>query len=543
MTTNIVQTIKQQARNILLLSAVMLFFILCLNHSYLLFHLFIELFSVVIAFSLFTVTWNSRKVLDNQYLFFIGIVALFIGILDTFHIVTYQGMNIIKSPNFYANQFWIATRFLESIAILAGFVFLRRKIKLRVEILLTILTIITSLIILSILYWEIFPICFIKDVGQTKFKIFSEYVIILILIISIIFLIKNKASFENNVFKLLIGSIVFAIITEFCFTLYISNYSFSNQLGHFTKLITFYLIYKANVETGFVKPTETIFKNLKNSEDRFRRQSIELAELNKDYIAINEKLKSNVEEVNSLNEILISKNEMLHELNATKDKFFGIIAHDLKNPFNSLLGFSNLLVENASQYTPEKVKNFAQNMNISAVQGFKLLENLLEWARLQTGNIKPNLIKVKPSQLINDVILLHQQIAKSKNIELQSVINCDDFILADKEMIKTVLRNLVSNALKFTEPEGSVKIETKSIKNNVLLEVTDNGFGIDPKHLDKLFKIDSNLSKIGTAGEKGTGLGLILCKEFVEKNNGKIWVDSELGKGSSFKFTIPLCND
>ena len=107
-------------------------------------------------------------------------------------------------------------------------------------------------------------------------------------------------------------------------------------------------------------------------------------------------------------------------------------------------------------------------------------------------------------------------------------------------MIKTVLRNLVSNALKFTKPEGRVKIETKSIGNNVLFEVSDTGLGIESKHLSKLFRIDSNLSEIGTAGEKGTGLGLILCKEFVEKHGGKIWVESELGKGSNFKFTLPL---
>ncbi len=508
MVKKIAQIIKDQVRNIILLGSMIIFLVILLNQSYLLFHVFIELFSIVIAFSLFIVTWNSRKVLDNQYLFFIGIVALFIGILDTFHTVTYQGMNIIKSQNFYANQFWIATRLLESFAMLTGFLFLKRKTKIHPDVLLTGLSILTGILILSILYWKIFPVCFIKDIGQTKFKIDSEYVIILVLIISLALLIKNRRSFDSYVFRLLLSSIIFAIITEFCFTLYSSNFGFSNQLGHFTKLLTFYLIYKAIVETGFVKPTETIFKNLKDSEARFHAQSIELA-----------------------------------ELNATKDKFFSIIAHDLKNPFNSLVGFSELLYENALNYTPEKVQQFASAMRIASKQGYKLLENLLEWSRLQTGRIKPRPVKLKPSELIKEVILLEEQMSQSKNIDLQSIINCDDFIFADVEMIKTVLRNLISNAIKFTNTGGIVKIETKKHENSFLFEVSDTGVGIQPEHIDKLFGIDSKLSEPGTAGERGTGLGLILCKEFVEKHDGKIWVESELKKGSNFKFILPLYSD
>ncbi len=233
----------------------------------------------------------------------------------------------------------------------------------------------------------------------------------------------------------------------------------------------------------------------------------------------------------------------LQELNLTKDKFFSIIAHDLKNPFNSLLGFSELLVKNATKYTPEKVQQFAQTMNSSAKNAYQLLENLLEWSRIQTGIIEPKPMKLKPSDLIYEVKILCDPIAKSKNIDLQLENNCDDFILADKEMTKTVLRNIITNAIKFTNPEGYVKIITQKTDKSVLFTVSDNGIGIEPEHIGKLFRIDSKLSKTGTAQEKGTGLGLILCKEFVEKNNGKIWVDSEFGKGSEFKFTVPFYND
>jgi len=230
----------------------------------------------------------------------------------------------------------------------------------------------------------------------------------------------------------------------------------------------------------------------------------------------------------------------LQELNATKDKFFSIIAHDLKNPFNTLLGFSDLLVRNASKYSPDKIEQFAKTMNNSAKNAYQLLENLLEWSRIQTGIIEPKLEKIKPSDLIYEVTLLSEPIAKSKNIILTSENNCDDYIYADKEMTKTILRNLITNALKFTKPNGHVKISTQKMDKNVLFHVSDNGIGIEPEHIEKLFRIESKLSKIGTADEKGTGLGLILCKEFIEKNNGEIWVESELGKGSDFKFTLPI---
>jgi len=628
----IIRILKVQYQNVLISTVIIAFFLTCLNHSYLLFHVFIELFAVVIAYSLFTVTWNSRKALDNQYLFFIGFVALFIGILDTFHVITYQGMNIIQSPIFYANQFWIATRFLESVAMLIGFIFLKSKIKLRSDTLLTILSLITFLIIMSILYWEIFPVCYIKDVGQTKFKIFSEYIIILILFISLIFLIKNKQAFEANVFKLLVGSIVFTIITEFCFTLYISNFGFANQLGHFTKLVSFYLIYKANVETGFVKPTETIFRNLKENEEKtllilnstaegiygidlnglctFANKSCikllgyqseeELLGKNmhdlvhyknldnqiikvehcKIHLAFKQGKGTHAEDeifwradgsnfpveywsypqlknaqiigaVVTFNDIsnrkindekILKYTQELKDLNATKDKFFSIIAHDLKNPFNTLLGFNELLVKNAATYTPEKVQQFALHMYNTSRHTYALLENLLEWSRLQTGKLNPNPVKAKPSELIYEVKLLCEEMSKTKNIALHSIINCDEYILADKEMIKTVLRNLVTNALKFTKPEGKVKIETRNGENNVLFIVSDTGIGIEPEHIGKLFRIDRKLSKTGTADEKGTGLGLILCKEFVEKHGGTIWVESEVGKGSDFKFTLPVCS-
>ena len=238
-------------------------------------------------------------------------------------------------------------------------------------------------------------------------------------------------------------------------------------------------------------------------------------------------------------ELLVS-NQQLKKLNATKDKFFSIISHDLKNPFNSLIGTSSLLINKAEQYSPEKVRHIAQQMHDSSKNAYNLLENLLKWSRIQRGELEPDLGKINPRGMIHEVAEQSEPIANSKNINLQTASEGNHSVLADSEMLKTTLRNLVTNALKYTQPEGTVIISTQKNEEYLQFTVSDTGMGIPPEYLDRLFEIDCKLSQEGTEKEKGTGLGLILCKEFVEKQGGKIWVDSEKGKGSDFHFTIPL---
>lgn len=229
----------------------------------------------------------------------------------------------------------------------------------------------------------------------------------------------------------------------------------------------------------------------------------------------------------------------LKSFNATKDKLFSIIAHDLKNPFNSLIGFNKLLVANVSDYPKEKIKQIAQNMLDVSSQTYTLLENLLQWSNFQTGKLTPQFIDIKPSELIKEVVYLSETIALAKQINIQTKINCDNYIFADSEMIKTVIRNLISNAIKFTYQNGNINIETSEYNHEILFTISDSGTGIDPEHLKTLFGIDNRYSQRGTANEAGTGLGLMLCKDFIETHKGKIWVESELNKGSKFMFTIP----
>jgi len=232
--------------------------------------------------------------------------------------------------------------------------------------------------------------------------------------------------------------------------------------------------------------------------------------------------------------------KQLRELNATKDKFFSIIAHDLKSPFNSIIGFSNLLAEQMKEKNYEGIEKYAEIIQHSAMKALDLLLNLLEWSRSQTGRMEfhPEFCELVSN--IKEVTELLNDAAHQKSITISRHLPHNLPVFADTAMISTILRNLISNAIKFTPSGGTIDIYATSDRNNVEIKVSDNGVGMDEKIINRLFKIEENVTSIGTANEKGTGLGLILCHEFVEKHGGKIWVESKPGKGSAFYFTLPM---
>ena len=235
------------------------------------------------------------------------------------------------------------------------------------------------------------------------------------------------------------------------------------------------------------------------------------------------------------------KNELkLIELNATKNKFFSIIAHDLKTPFNAIIGYSDLLIEQISKKDYEKIGELANVILQSSNRAMDLLMNLMAWAQSQSGRMDFNPECFELISLVNEVTLLLNDNAKQKSILISSTLPKIIMVNADKEMISTVLRNLISNAIKFTQPEGKVKISAISDKEKIIISVRDNGVGISKERIDKLFDISNCYSTSGTQDEKGTGLGLILCKEFINKNNGEIWVESEVGIGTTLYFSLPL---
>lgn len=232
--------------------------------------------------------------------------------------------------------------------------------------------------------------------------------------------------------------------------------------------------------------------------------------------------------------------KQLTELNMAKDKFFRIIGHDLRNPFGSIMGLSEIMIEQLNEFTEQNLWEMLTHIHKSSKSTYHLLENLLTWSRSQSGDIefKPTLVFVQ--ELINDTIYLLAENARQKNIQLKVEIDEELRITADENMISTIIRNLTSNAIKFTREQGQVTISTITKNDEIIFSIADNGVGIEEGDIDKLFKIDGEYSTPGTNNEQGTGLGLVLCKEFVDKHNGKLWVESIPGEGSTFNFSIPI---
>ncbi len=243
----------------------------------------------------------------------------------------------------------------------------------------------------------------------------------------------------------------------------------------------------------------------------------------------------------TLERLKAEKSEIkLRQLNADKDRFISILGHDLKNPFNSILGFSDVLSTEIDSLNSDEIKEIAGHINKSARTTNNLLEAILMWARTQQGKIPFNPQNLRFEDICMNIVEILNPNAKEKNITINYSLADHLNVFADIDMLKTVLRNLVSNAIKFTSNGGAINIKAEENSDNITISVSDNGIGIAHDALNKLFDISEVLTTKGTAGETGSGLGLMLCKDFVEKHNGKIWVESEVGIGSTFMFTLPI---
>lgn len=244
-------------------------------------------------------------------------------------------------------------------------------------------------------------------------------------------------------------------------------------------------------------------------------------------------------EQKSVREKILKSEKKLLELNATKDKFFSIIAHDLRSPFNIIMGYSDLLKLRYNEFTEEEKIKIIHSIYESSISTYELLENLLLWARSQSDNIEIVKENLNLKELLISAIEAYIPGAVKKSIKIEVDVSEKLFINTDKFTIRTVIANLFNNAVKYTEHNGQVKISAIQKDNFMEISISDNGVGIPQEVIPKLFRIEENVTTVGTDSEKGTGLGLLLCKEFIEKNNGKIWVESELGIGSDFYIKLP----
>jgi PAS domain S-box-containing protein len=285
-----------------------------------------------------------------------------------------------------------------------------------------------------------------------------------------------------------------------------------------------FLLFEGIIPTGEIKILEWNFYPHRNSSGRIDG----LISTAKD-----------VTEHKKSEQALLESEARFKELNATKDKLFSIIGHDLKGPLNNILGFSELINQNFENFSEQELKHYINLIYKSSITVTELLENLLTWSRAQRNilTVSPHNIAVYFTvekcfgQLIQNA--LHKEIRLKNNVQPETVVYADD------EMITTIIRNLVSNAIKFTNRGGTISIITQSSPEQVVIGIKDTGIGIAPEIMSQLFQPDENHTSLGTEGEKGTGLGLIICKDLVEKNNGKIWAESEPENGTTFWLTLP----
>jgi signal transduction histidine kinase len=239
-------------------------------------------------------------------------------------------------------------------------------------------------------------------------------------------------------------------------------------------------------------------------------------------------------------EQIIRQNKALFESNAEKDKFFSIVAHDLKSPFVSILGFSDLMIEQVAEKDFAEVGKCAQIIRQSSKSAMDLLMNLMDWSNAQTGRMEFHPERFELNELTREAEYLFAGPVLHKNLTLRMDIPENTYVFADMNMIRTILRNLLSNAIKFTKPEGQVVVTVQPSEQELVLSVSDNGVGISKDSFSRLFRVDDNYSTLGTQNEKGTGLGLFLCKELMDRHGGRIWGESEPGKGSTFHITLKL---
>ncbi|MDY0095032.1 MAG: MASE3 domain-containing protein [Candidatus Vecturithrix sp.] len=492
-------------------------------YSYLLFHILAELFSIVVIYAMFMIAWNSRKYIENHYLMFIAIAYLFVATLDLLHTISYKGMAVFADYDFYANQLWIAARYLESLSLLVAFIFFHVRKPLNIQLQFLVYTVLTAVLMMTVFTWNVFPICFIEGVGQTPFKIISEYIICGILLAAVWVLSKHRERFEADIYRALLWSLVFTIISEFSFTLYISNYGFSNLVGHYFKIFSFYMIYKAIIQTGIVRPYDLIFREL----------------------ALKEK---NLQEAK----------ETAENANQVKSEFLANMTHELRTPLNGILGYVQILRND--QNLAEQQKHGLDIIFRSGQHLLDMINDILDLSKIEAGKIEFNPTKVSLSSLLSIVIEMTRMQVQQKGITFLHEEHPDvpRYLFVDEKRLRQVLLNLLSNAVKFTE-RGSVTLRIRKMKHEAerteegggdspllpassshfRFEVIDTGIGMAPEHLQHIFHPFRQVSK-AHGHHEGTGLGLAISYHLVRLMGSEIHVTSTPGTGSSFWFDLAV---
>ncbi|SFM92112.1 MASE3 domain-containing protein [Methanolobus profundi] len=454
---------------------IFIFFILvCLYFvslkSFLLFHSIVEIASVVVISAVFLITWNSRHYLKNSYLLFLGVSLLFVAGIDLIHVMSYKGMNIFADGGAdLPTQLWIAARYLQAISFLIA-PFMLGKV-LNVHKIFSIYSVVTISILASI-YHGYFPKCFIEGSGLTQFKIISEYVISLILLASFIILRQHKEEFDIKVYNLLSGAIILTILAELAFTFYIDVYGFSNLVGHYFKLLSFYLIYKAIVVTSLTRPYDLLYRELKMREYE-----------------------------------LVKKKEAQERLLETLGLVNQILRHDILNDLNII----SLSVDNLKERMNERELDLSEKAvrhSLQIIREMKDMESLMYIRDMKTIDLRT----------------LTMEIAQEFPIDVDVHGTCS--VKADSGL-HSVIGNIILNAMVHGKAD-KVDISMSSQDDHCEMRISDNGSGIPDKIKERVFEEGF---KYGPSGH--TGLGLYIVKQIVERY-GEISLEDNVPSGATF---------
>jgi len=481
----------------IILGIILIYSYLVSIYSYLLFHIIAELFSIIIAFMIFIIGLNARKFLESSFFMVLSISFFSIGLLDLFHALSYEGMQIFMGYD--ANlptQFWIAARYVQAISLIFATMVLNKSFNYNM--LFIVYSILTFILIL-ILFLGYFPACYIEPQGLTPFKKISEYIIIVILGLSIYNLYRYRAQFVSRILNFIISAILMTIISEIFFTSYISVYGIENFIGHIFKIVAFFLFYKAIIQIAFKDPVALLFKKLRQSENNYR--------------------------------------EAYLNANFYKDLF----THDISNIFQII----NSTVELAKIEGQNNSEELISHLEKQLRQGKELIRNIRKYSEIESLDLPIENINVKKS--FEDSLKLLKSDFEDKTI-VSTVISKDENVYAlSNDLIDEIFMNLLINAVKYN---NSNQIEIEGVFSKIFIEkqeyikieIKDNGIGIPDDKKEIIFE----KGHFNLKGGKGLGFGLSLVRNIIKKLNGKIWVEDKIkgnySSGSNFLVLLPSAN-
>jgi signal transduction histidine kinase len=453
-------------------------------YNYLFFHTLIEAVGVLIAVSVFLLSWNARNIMKSSYLLFISITLLFVGLLDMVHLLAYDGMNIFVGYD--ANlptQLWVASRFILVISLAIAPVFFYKKLNTSAAYI--VFSAVTVLIALSTFRWQIFPDAYVEG-SLTLFKVLSEYVIVAIFLLATYLLFRQRHRFDRHVAAYLAVSLGFGIVAELFFSLYGQVTDVYNFSGHIAKLFSYYFIYKAIIEVGLTTPYRLLFLELE-------------------------------------------------EMNRKKDEFVSFVSHELKTPLSAAKMQAELIEQGMLEKDEER--EAVRDIGAELERINMIINDLNQVGRLDAGAVELHFEKFIINDLVEEVVAERIRYTPTRKIRVETEDRIK--IKADITRMRQVLVNLISNACKYSPDRKEVVVRLSKHKRKLMIRVRDHGIGIPKEEqrliFDKYYRVKNTTYKPG-----GTGLGLYIAKQLVEMHGGTITVDSKVGEGSEFQVTLPL---